>query len=283
MKKLKHIKKIDELLDSIGKSRVSGKYSVVWSNGVLTYEPTQEELLQLFTKRPVSMRIDENVKTITLMPMDDWSDVKIILRVQQALKDLIRDNTITGDWTVEIGTKGNVAKSFGSNRVADLIKYDAKWQKSIPYIFHGTTTWHLPEIKKTGLQPRSKTEFDPNWDRHYTEESPEQIYLTIDFERAMYYARHAVDFLKKQGIESSPVVLEIRDMPTKDLVMDDDFKNNQGIMHLLMAMSGSTPKDTYQRSLRGSGQVAHQGGIEPEMIVAKWQDGKRKSFSAGSR
>jgi hypothetical protein len=279
MRKLKHIKRIDELLDSIGKSRASGEYRVIWANGVLMYEPKQEELLHLFTQRPVSMKVNEKEKTVKLMPMDDWSDVKIILRVQQALKDLIRDNSITEDWTVEIGTKGNVARSFGSNKVGDLIKYDAKWQKSIPYIFHGTTTWHLPEIKKNGLQPRSKTDFDPNWDRHYTEESPEQIYLTIDFERAMYYANHAVNFLKGQGIEASPVVLEIRDMPTKDLVMDDDFKNNQGIMHLLMAMSGSTPKDTYQRSLRGSGQVAHKGGIDPSMIVAKWENGEdRKNF-----
>lgn len=264
---MKHIMRIDELLSATGKRPDAGKYNVLWGDGRLIYGPKSQDFMQFGIKSPLSMSVDQDERTVSLMPMDDWSDMRIIHRVQNALKDLMKDGAIQGDWNVEIGTKGSVEKSFGSGRVDRIIQYDSQWQKTIPYIFHGTTTEHLDNIMKHGLVPRSSGGGGRNWDKHYTPDSDDQVYLTIDFDRAFYYADWAAAAARKAGSKNvKPVVLEIRDMPVKDLVMDDDFRNNRGIMHLLMSMQGAKDKDTYQSSLRGSGQVANKGIVPPELI-----------------
>lgn len=267
---MKHLKKINELMSTTGQDRKEPgeKYFVIWNNGKLFYKPKSEEFAEIHSglARVMPFELDPKKKLIKFTPMDDWSDVKFILKVQQALKDFIKAGDIDENWKLQIGVTGNAEKSFGSNLVGEVLQYDAKWQKNIGYVFHGTTSWHLPMIKKNGILPRGTAGVDPNWDDFYTEESPDQIYLTIDFDRASFYAEKAVEALKKQGIKAKPVVLEIRDLPVDKLVPDDDFQNNMSMMQLLMAMQGGAPKKTFQRSIRNSGQFAMRDNVEPNQI-----------------
>ena len=223
----------------------------------------------------MGLQIDRKRKIVRISPMDDWADVKIIKKLQAALKDLIEEKVITEDWTGIILDAKLTERSLGSKKVKDILNFDSSFKDKIPYAFHGTTKWHLDRILKEGIAPRNVTTVDPNWKKGYAKFSPKQIYLTIDYNRALYYANQAVEALKNKDVKTTPVVLEIKDLSTKHLVADDDFDNNVSILQLVqMVTNGTTDEQEkgYIRSIRSTGQFALKGKIEPSQITKVYDE-----------
>lgn len=265
---MKRILRIDEFISAIRKETAKSDkpYFVVWADGELIFEPKHDDMIQV--RFFVGIHVDPIKKKLTIRPMDDWADQKIIRKVQQAFGDLIRVNAIDKSWTAEIGDATNTKRSLGSMNVGDILSYNADYGHVIPYSFHGTTTHHIDKIMKDGILSRTESKEKPNWKLGYTERSEGQVYLTIDFNRGKYYAQTAVDALKKRGIDAKPVVIRLKDVPTTDIVVDDDYNSNMSMLNLLQAVhtGKKANKESYIQGIRNSGQFAVKNKVDPKYI-----------------
>lgn len=272
---MKKILRLNEFISAkrLDQAKIANKpYYLIWSNGKIIFEPTQEDRMSnpgLFTA--INIQIDPTKKSIRLQPMDDWSDIKIIKKVQQALGDLKKVEVIGKDWTCVIGDANNTKRSLGSTVVEDIISYNSHFTDVIPFAFHGTSSHYIDDIKKNGIQPRSKTGTDPNWKIGYTEQSPKRIYMSMDFDRAYTYADTAVEYLKSKGIKSEPVIIVVKDLPTKYITTDDDYETNMGMLRMLQVIrTGKKPsegKHKYIEGIRNSSQFALTKPIKPVLIT----------------
>lgn len=218
----------------------------------------------------IAFRLDISNKTITVNPMDDWSDIKFIDKYQLGLKELIKLGIITDDYKFTISNNINTTRSLGSNKVSNILKFDTTFEKIIPYAFHGTTTTYLPSILKNGLNPRSITNVMKNWDGGYLPDSSTKIYLTIDYDRAMYYAKHAVEAEWKINIKSKPIVIRLKNVPLTNVVADDDYQNNMSKMRLMQLIrtgkEASVGGTEYIESIRNSSQFSIKGTLDIKFI-----------------
>lgn len=272
---MKKILRLNEFINAKGleQAKIANKpYPVVWANGKILFDPKPEDMMSdpaFFMA--INMMIAPNEKKVVMRPMDDWSDIKIIRKAQQALADLEKSKIIDGKWECVIGDASNTRHSLGSTNVDDVIKFNAHFADVIPFAFHGTSSYYIDDIKKNGILPRSKTKVEPNWKFGYTQDSKKHIYMTIDYERAMYYANKSVEYIKSKGIESEPVVIMVKDLPTKYVTTDDDYKTNMGMLQLLQQLhhnkKASTGNHEYIQSIRNSSQFALTKPIKPDQIT----------------
>ena len=248
---------------------------VIWSNGKIVVNPTQQDMMdpKMGFLGVLNMEVDHNEKTVKLTPFDDWADTKIALKVQKALKDMIRAKYIDETWKCIIMRDKLTKRSLGSTKVKDIIKQDYSYADVIPFAYHGTSDLFLEEIKSKGLMPREESGQEEIWDIGYTSKSQENVYLTTDYARAQYYADYTVKALKEKGIKSKPIVVFIENLPTSNIVMDDDLITNMGMLQLLALLhSGKTKEQfaqgaSYITGIRQSGQFAYKGRIPASMIT----------------
>ena len=84
---MKHILRIDELVSIEGEAPLDADYQILWSNGKLIINPDYKKI---FTNSdflfPVAINVDQKHKLLTMRPMDDWADLKIIKKIQQKPK-----------------------------------------------------------------------------------------------------------------------------------------------------------------------------------------------------
>jgi hypothetical protein len=254
------------------------EYSVAWSNGRLVMGDATSDPMKVMAKMgssfPIYLRVDPQTRTVRFFAMDDYSEFKFIRRLQQALADLVRVKVIDKDWRIRIGlSEESTRQNLGSTTVGAAIDFNAHYSSVIPRAFHGTNTHVLPEIKSSGLRPRSKTGGAKNWERFYTDKSDYQVYLTTDIDRAQYYAIKATEVARKAGIECDPVVIRFENVPIKSAVADDDFASNMGMMQLMdMIRTGQGVQDRANKSplvksIRASSQFAVKSTIPPSMIA----------------
>ena len=97
------------------------------------------------------MSVNPSKKIVELQDYDDWSSFKDILKMQQAVKDLLKADLIDMSWKVDI-PMSNVKKNIGSLKIADFLNYDATFSNTIPKAFHGTTDKELKSIQKIGIE-----------------------------------------------------------------------------------------------------------------------------------
>lgn len=270
---MKHIKLYESFINELKSSKGESKedvFKVLWNNGDIIINPTDIEFMSMSGgMNSISFRVSIKDKTVGVFLMDDWSDFKLIKRFQQGLLDMIKANIITSDWLFVVSEDEEATiLNLGSTKVSEILKFNSDFTQIIPFAFHGTTSYHIDKIKKKGLIPRKKTGEDPNWEEGYTEKSDKQIYLTIDYRRAEYYANCAVNYLKKKGIDAEPVVLTIKNLPTKNIFTDDDFTTNMGALQLLQLLNtGKKAKpSSYIQGIRNSSQFALKGTIKPNQI-----------------
>ena len=244
---------------------------VSWSNGNLVISPGSLMDLQVLGFNSITVVLDYKNKIIKGFFMDDWSDFKKIKSVQQFVSDLIKIDAIDKKWKIIIGSSKESTKiNLGGDFTVDsLLKYNADFSNSINICFHGTSDYFIEGIKKYGLLPSGDTLFGQNWDIGYTEKSTERIYLSIDYDRASYYAEHTVDHLKThEKIESKPIVVEIRNLPINNVVADDDFLTNMGQINLIQYLMAGKKIDpeNYIQGIRSSSQFAYNGRISKSLI-----------------
>ena len=183
---------------------------------------------------------------------------------------MIKAGLIDKSWTCNIQDAESTQVTYGTNNVGQILKYNSHFTSLIPRAFHGTSDYYLTDIKKYGIKPRGETTAIENWNIGYTDASVKNVYLTIDYNRAKYYAEHAVTALKKEhGIKSKPIVFLIENLPTSNVVMDDDFQTNMGHLQLIHFLkSGQKPKAaTYIGAIRSSSQFALEGSVAPNQIT----------------
>ena len=262
---------LNELRLTVGRDRIKGdeKYNIVWSNGELFVKPTNTEALQ-GSFGGIYAQVEPKKKLVYSWPMDDHSDFKHIKKLQQCLSDMIKADLIDKSWTCNIVDAESTQVTYGSNNVGQILKYNSHFTSVIPRAFHGTSDYYLKDIQKHGLKPRGETDAIENWDIGYTDASVRNVYLTIDYNRALYYGEHAVEALKKEhGIKSKPIVFLIENLPTNNVVMDDDFQTNMGHLQLIHFLkSGQKPKAaTYISAIRSSSQFALEGSVPPNKIT----------------
>ena len=260
-----------ELKQAIGVDRIKGddKYRIIWSNGELFVNPTDKEALT-GAFGGVYAQVEPKKKLVYSWPMDDHSDFKHIKKLQQCLSDMIKADLIDKSWTCNIQDAESTQITYGSNNVGKILKYNSHFTSIIPRAFHGTSDYYLKDIKKYGLKPRGETTAIENWNIGYTDASVKNVYLTIDYNRAKYYAEHAVTALEKEhGIKSKPIVFLIENLPTSNVVMDDDFQTNMGHLQLIHFLkTGQKPKAaTYISAIRSSSQFALEGSVSPDQIT----------------
>jgi hypothetical protein len=245
---------------------------IVWVDGDVYVNPFNdvELTMQLGLKTVVILKINTSKRTVTIRDFDDWSSFKEINKHQQAIKDLIRLKMIDDRYMLKI-TMADVQKNLAVNvpTIKTFLEYDASFSKVIPRAFHGTTTHELENIKRLGILRPSQTDSEIlKWSAFYDDQSPDTVYLTIDFSRAEYYANHAVETLKNyHGIKAKPIVIQIDNLPVDAVVADDDFKNNMGMISFLQKMRTGKGSDTYVRSIRGTSQFGYRRRIPPSMIT----------------
>jgi hypothetical protein len=216
----------------------------------------------------ISGRFNFKDNTATFYFMDDWSDFKQVKRVQQFIKDLIRLKWINKKWKLIIQDTKSTRLNLGGTTVAKLLQYDASFTKTIPICYHGTSDYYLDDIKLKGLTPAMYTHSMGNWDKGYIDDSGKRIYLTIDYNRAKYYASFAVDKLKEEGIKSKKIIIQIKDLPISNVVADDDILTNMGQLQLLSFLhTGKTQLPNYISGIRQSSQFAYNGRIASTNIT----------------
>ena len=266
--KLKDILKELKSIQNIDKVDTTKQYTIIWDNGDLI-AMTPETAPPMKFGKIFPMSVDPKKKLIKLQDYDDWSSFKDILKMQQAVKDMMRANLADLTWKVDI-PMSDVKKNIGSLKIADFIQYDASFANVIPKAFHGTTSYDLENIKRLGIVPPSKHDNEIlKWDSFYTEDSPDKVYLSTDFNRAEYYARHAAELYKKKKIKATPIVIQIDNLPTDRIVADDDFKSNMSMIQLIAAMQTGKQVDTdsYIQSIRGTSQFGYKGRIPASMFT----------------
>jgi hypothetical protein len=246
----------------------------MWSNGDLVVNPTNDDRLKLGFRNAIYMEIQQDKKTIKITPFDDWADTKIALRVQQALKDMIKSKIIDETWNCIIMQEKTMKRSLGSKKVKDIIKMDYSYVDVIPFAYHGTSDYFLSQIESKGLMPREESGEDEIWDKGYTNRSQENVYMTTDYARARYYADYAVDSLKdNKDIKSKPIIVQVQNLPTSSIVMDDDLITNMGMLQMLAFLNSGKSKEEFARGasyitgIRQSGQFAVMGRIPASMIT----------------
>jgi len=260
---------LNELKQVYGEEFIGDKdeYFATWSNGDIYIEDAKKHTVFMVG---VYMKIYIKKKEVYTWPMDDWSDFKHIKRLQQALNDMIKAGLINKSWVCNVQDAESTQVTYGSNNVGDILKYNSHFTSVIPRAFHGTSSYYAKDIMKYGIKPRHETTSIENWDLGYTDASHKNIYLTIDYNRAHYYAGMAVKALKeKKGIKSKPIVFLIENLPTSNIKMDDDFQTNMGHLQLIdFLRSGGKPKvATYISAIRSSSQFALEGNIAPGQIT----------------
>lgn len=248
---------------------------VLWNNGDLMVNPANDQRMQV-RSGAVNAQLTRSKHQIFMMPMDDWADTKNILKIQQMLRDLMRAGFIDDEWGFVINDDTETVRSLGSRKVEDILKYDASFSQIIPFAFHGTTTLSLPKIELHGIQPRSFTRARPNWKKGYTAESHDRVYMTIDYRRAVYYAKVALDAIKKvdKHTKAELAVIMVKDLPTSCIVPDDDWKNNVSMMSLINMMNTGKKGDEgieYIKGIRSSGQFALAKAIPANLITKIWK------------
>lgn len=272
---------INELVSFVqhDKSETAKKETALWANGHLYINPTQDEKMDLMKKTNafgMSAAVVPEEKTIYLYPIDDWADTKTILNIQKALKDMIRAKYIDDSWNCIIMDDLETERSIGSKLVKDIITSDFSFTNKIPFALHGTSDYYLDEIKTKGIQPREQSGAKKNWPKGYTSKSVENIYLTTDYDRSVYYANCAVEALAKKKIKSKPIVVEVKNLPTSNIVMDDDLINIGSLQLMSFLSSGKSAEDfskkmSYITGIRNSGQFAWKGRIPASMITKIYQ------------
>lgn len=257
LKSIKNIDKID----------TTKQYHIIWNNGdLVAMSPGAMPPLTLGKMFP--MNVDPSKKIVKLQDYDDWSSFKDILKMQQAVKDLLKAKLIDMSWKVDI-PMSDVKKNIGSLKIADFLNYNATFSNTVPKAFHGTTDKELESIQKIGVVPPSKTDREVlKWTQFYGEDSEDKTYWSIDFDRAKYYADHAVEMYKKMGIKAKPIVIEINNWPMSMTTADDDFQSNMSMIQLLAAMQhGKIDTKSAIQSIRMTSQFAIKGRIPASKIV----------------
>lgn len=251
---------------------------VIWNNGDLVVNPTDKDRLTSGFRNAIIFQVEPDKKQLRVTPYDDWADTKIVLRVQKGLHDMIRAKYIDDTWNCVIMNDKLTKRSLGSKKVKDIINADYSFADVIPYAYHGTSDYFLDDIKRKGLQPRNQSGEDEIWDKGYTNRSEEMVYMTIDYNRANYYADYTVAALKERGIDSKPIVVLVKNLPTTNVVMDDDLITNMGMLQLLAFLdSGKSKEDfankaSYITGIRQSGQLAIKGRIPATMITKIYKE-----------
>lgn len=248
---------------------------VFWHNGKISTENDGFSSMQFgLGPMPISAKLDPKDKLVQIFTMDDHSEFRQIRRFQQMLADLVRAKIIDRSWSLRIGTSDkSTAQNLGSANVGAAIDYNAHFNSVIPIAFHGTTTHHLESIRVDGIRPRSVSKADPNWKRFYTGKSSSQVYLTIDVERAAYYAVQAAESTRKAGFDCDPVVVRVSNIPISLVVVDDDFETNLGMLQLMdflnhgQSTEARAKKNAAIKGIRSSSQFAVKSTIPPSMIA----------------
>lgn len=249
--------------------RNSQQIILSWKNGYISRNRDAKSFLEKGIWNFITGKFDFKDKSVTFILLDDWSDFKYVLNVQQFLKDLIRLKWIDSNWRLILLTKKITKINLGGTTVGDLLKYDASFTKNIPICFHGTSDYYLDEILKFGITPRKYSHSEPNWDIGYTEESFDNIFLSIDYERAISYAVYTVKSLKKKGIKSNPIIVRIENLPIDNVTADDDISTNMGKLQLIdFLRTGKQQNVTYISGIRNSAQFAYNGRI-PKSFIKK--------------
>jgi len=158
---------------------------------------------------------------------------------------------------------GNWAGSRGTlvGKAGKLVKMDLENLPSKLVFYHGTDSTRLERIKQEGLAPRPREERVWKSDvlKHHPEWRESAVYLTIDKGQANYYAKKAVNVMRRNGYRDvKKVILKIT-IPRKAyrrLLPDDDY-----LMRQLMQLGV-----TWIDSLKEFSQVAYLGSIPPEWI-----------------
>lgn len=239
---------------------------IFWSYGDIYDDVNKLSINQRFNII-LQFNLNYSKKLITHFSMDDWSEFRKIHLIQNALYDLIKAKIIDKSWNIHIVDKKNTKISLGSTNVWNIIKFNTDFINIIPICFHGTTTRYLPDIKKYGIRPRSKTQVSQNWDSHYIEDSDKKIYLSFDFERAGYYAKHTLnrddDYYFDKGMknQSKAIVLEIKNLDVNGIASDDDYQSDIMSLLSLIKTGKESHKKNYIQSLRQTTQFAYMHNI----------------------
>ena len=272
LREYRSTKGIEKYLNDL-KSNPKLPANILWHDGDVVVSPEQADQMKFMTRsvgrNAVNMIVEPAKKSVKIRDYDDWSSFKTVPRFQQAVKDLLRLKLIKPTFKIEIGMSDAKA-ILGKADVKTFLNYDASYANVIPKAFHGTTAYDLKTIKRLGIVPPSKHEHEIlKWDKFYTEDSPDKVYLSTDFDRAQYYADHAAVAYHDRGIDTKPVVLQIDNLPTDRIVADDDFQSNMSMIQLLAAMQTGKEVDpkSYIRSIRGTSQFGYKGRIPWSMIT----------------
>jgi hypothetical protein len=267
MIKLKDILTELKSIQNIDKIDTTKSYTIIWNNGdLVAMSPGAKLPMEIGKIFP--MRVDPSKKIVELQDYDDWSSFKDILKMQQAVKDLLKAKLIDMTWKVDI-PMSDVKKNIGSLKIADFLNYNATFSDTIPKSFHGTTDKELASIQKIGVVPPSKTDREIlKWDNFYGPDSEDKTYWSIDFNRAKYYAEHAVGLYDRMGIKTKPIVIEINNWPMSMTTADDDFQSNMSMIQLLATMQhGKLDTKSAIQSIRMTSQFAIKGRVPASKIV----------------
>lgn len=241
---------------------------VAWDKGKIspiTGSPTNQEDLEMYASMSsIKLRLDFAKNVINFNPMDDRSDFRFIKKLQQAVGDLIKAKIIDESWKLNIH---DVNKNLGGGSIKKLMAYDANFDKVIPICFHGTTDLYLDTIQRFGVMPPNELEkmgYDlaQQHEKFYTEESTDNVYLTIDYTQAEYYARNAAEH---SG--GKPIIITFKDLDVSKVDADDDIINNVGFAQLILKLSGQgSDYNTYIDGIRANSQLSYKGRIPANKI-----------------
>ena len=199
-------------VDGLDRFDKSGNNTIFWVDGDVYINPKDFRSLMMQFKAIADIDVDPTKQLVKFRDFDDWSSFKSIQRYQQATKDLVRLKLVDPSYKLEItltDMKKNLAVRAAT--IKSFLEYDASFSKVIPRAFHGTTTHELENIKRLGILRPSQTSSEIlKWSQFYGDQSPDTVYLTIDFDRAKYYAQHAAQVLKHNyKIKAKPIVIQI--------------------------------------------------------------------------
>jgi len=262
---LNELIKVNNIEDILAAKNNNKEMFLYWNNGIVGTDPNEIHSMGF---NGIGCIVNFKDKLVRFFLMDDWSDFKYILRIQNFIKDLIKASFISKDWKIKIGNEKATKINLGGSTISDLLKYDASFTKNIPIAFHGTADYYLDKIKKLGILPPKYDASIKNWETGYLNDSDDKVYLTIDYDRAKAYAEQTVSALENQGIKSKPIIVELRDIPLSFVDADDDFISGVGTLQLLNYLKTgklTIPKN-YIASIRNSSQFAYKGIIPKKHI-----------------
>lgn len=272
LREYRSTKGVEEYLKAL-QSDPNKTAEVMWHDGDVIINGDQQDQMSLMTRsigrNIVSMTILPAKKTVRIRDYDDWSSFKTVPRFQQAIADLLRLKLIKPTYKIVIGLS-DAKIILGKDNVKTFLQYASNYTDIIPRAFHGTTAYDLKNIKRLGIVPPSQHQHEfLKWNNFYTEDSPDKVYLSTDFDRAQYYADHAAVVASENGIDTKPVVLQIDNLPTDRIVADDDFQSNMSMVQLLASLSSGKETDpkSYLKSIRSTSQFGYKGRIPWSMIT----------------